>query len=264
MERQIGDPGEFLNNSFASRAVNIEPDMRKVRQLDIYHRRYRNLLRGFGLAGLVLLAGGGALWRAGHPVWGSVLGIVALPLLYLATTFLQTLKGDAYRNGLLIPGIVSQLQPLTITCLADVRTSSDDDFEEDAEEAQGNASAAAPARVLWGVKQVVVQQLTMHSAQLGEQVPCVSLFGGEDENGAFYTAFEPRPLAWGTADARVIEQARRAIDEEEWDLLPPLTAAYAASEKNDSDIAYFDAALRPVRVAQPAAGANRKSEEREE
>ena len=247
MEREIGDAGDFLNNSVASRAVNIAPDMSKVRRLDIYHRRYRKLMLGFGAAGVALLAGGVALWSGNHQVWGSLVGLLGLPLLYFASTFLQTLKGDAYRNGLLIPGIVSSLHPLTITCMADVRTGDDDEFEDEDDKA-GTISS-----IVWGIKQVVVNELTMHAAQLGERVPCVSLFGGEGEDGAFYTDFEPRPLAWGTADARTVEQARQAIDEEEWALLPQLAAAYEASEKNDNAIAYFDAALNPVSSAQPVA-----------
>ena len=78
------------------------------------------------------------------------------------------------------------------------------------------------------------------------QVPCVSLFGATDEEHPFYTNFEPRPLVWGTSEAGVVEQARRAIDDEEWLLLLPLARAYAAAEKNDEGIAYFDAELNPV------------------
>ena len=239
MERTVGDPGEFLNNSVASRAVNIEPDMRKVRRLDIYHQKYSKLLRGWGLAGLVLLAIGVALWYFQHQIWKSIFGVLALPVLFIASRLPQTLKGDAYRNGLLIPGIISNLNPLTITCLADVRTSGDD---EDGE-TEG---------IMWGVKQVVVPQLTVHPEQLGEQVPCVSLFGETDADGEIYLNFEPRPLVWGTNDNSIIAQARQAIDDEEWGLLPPLSVAYASSEKNENGIAYFDAELRPVVLPKPA------------
>lgn len=238
MERTIGDPGEFLNNSVASRAVNIEPDMRKVRRLDIYHRNYSQLLRGWGLAGLGLLAVGVALWYFQHQIWGSIFGVLALPVLFIASRLPQTLKGDAYRNGLLIPGIISNLNPLTITCLADVRTSDDEDDET--------------SGIMWGVKQVVVPELTVHSEQLGEQVPCVSLFGETDAQGEHYVNFEPRPLAWGTDDTGIIAQARQAIDDEEWLLLPQLAVAYGSSEKNDNGIAFFDAELRPVALPKPA------------
>jgi hypothetical protein len=222
MERTIGDPGEYLNNSVASRAVNIDPDMRKVRRLDSYHRKYRQLLRGWGLVGLALLAGGVTLWNFEHQTWGGgLVAFVALPVLFIAWRFRQTLQGDAYRNGLLIPGLISGLSPLTITCLADVRTSDDEDDEAVGETVTG--------RIVWGIKQVVIEQLTVQPERLGEQVPCVSLFGQTTEDGAVYLNFEPRPLAWGTDDQRVIVQARQAIDDDEWGLLPQLTAAYAAS-----------------------------------
>lgn len=254
MERNIGDPGEFLNNSVATRAVNIDPDMRKVRRLDVYHRNYRKLLQGWGLAGLSLLTVGVGLWYVQHQIWGSLFIALAVPVLFIAARLPQTLKGDAYRNGLLIPGIITSLSPLTVLCLADVRTGDDEDEYENEDEAFGNESSA-PGRVVWGAKQVVMERLTVQPERLGEQVPCVSLFGETDEAGDFYINFEPRPLAWGTDEARIIEQARRAIEDEEWLLLPQLAAAYAASEKNENEIAYFDAELRPVSLPNPAAGA---------
>ncbi|UOQ54990.1 DUF3239 domain-containing protein [Hymenobacter cellulosivorans] len=232
MERAIGDPGEFLNNSVASRAVNIEPDMRLVRRYDIYHHRYRSLLQGWGSAGLALLALGIGLCWWQHPVWGGILIVLSLPVLFIASRLPQTLKGDAYRNGLLIPGIITNLNPLTLTCVADVRPGGEDDEE--------------PGTIVWGVKEVIIKELPGQAAELGMQAPCVSLFGDTDEEHRFYTNFEPRPLAWGTKEAGIIEQARRVIDDEEWLLLPVLARAYAAAEKNDEGIAYFDAELTPV------------------
>jgi hypothetical protein len=233
MERAIGDAGEYFNDSVATRAVNIDPDMTKVRQLDIYHHRYQQLFRWLGAIGLGLLLAGIALCFWHHPVWGGLVIVLSLPVLYLASRLPQTLQGDAYKNGLLIPGIITNLAPLTILCVADVRTSGDDEPDE----ATG---------ILWGAKQVVIKELTVQPACLGEQIPCVSLFGGTSPDGMVYVAFEPRPLAWGTDNATIIEQARRAIDDEEWLLLPTLAAAYTSAEKNDEDIAYFDSQLRPV------------------
>jgi hypothetical protein len=253
MERQIGDSGKFLNASMATRAVNIKPDMRKVARLDTYHKSYRSLLIGWGLAGLALLAGGIVLWLLQHQVWGGFLIALALPVLYTASRFPQTLKGDAYRNGLLIPGIITNLTPLTLTCLTDVRTDDEDDYQEPEDVAQN-----ARGGIVWGVRQVVIHQLSVQPERLGEQVPCVSLFGETNDEGVFYTNFEPRPLAWGTDDAHVIEQARQAIEDAEWLLLPPLALAYETSEKNDNGIAYFDAGLNPVslpKTSTPAAEA---------
>jgi hypothetical protein len=241
MERNIGDAGEFLNGSMATRAVNIDPDMGKVKRLDIFHYRYQWLLYYWGGIALVLLLAGGALCAFHHPVWGGILLVLSLPVLFIASQLPQTLKGDAYRNGLLVPGIITGLDPLTLTCLADVRTGDD-------------ASADAPG-VTWGVRQVVIKQLTVQPERLGEQVPCVSLFGATSQDEAYYVAFEPRPLAWGTDNANIIEQARQAIEEEEWLLLPPLAAAYAKSKKNEDDIAFFDDQLRPVVPSKPAKNA---------
>ncbi|WP_180754335.1 DUF3239 domain-containing protein [Hymenobacter sp. DG01] len=228
----------------ASRAVNMEPDMRRVRRYDIYHHRYRNLLKNWGTAGLVLLAGGIALCWFGHPWWGSLPILLSLPVLFIAARLPQTLRGDAYRNGLLIPGIITNLAPLTMLCMTDIRTSSGDEDDED----EGGT-------VFWGAKEVVIEQLPLHPAQVGEQVPCVSLFGGSDEKGEYYLNFEPRPLAWGTDSVSSIEQARAAIDDEEWLLLPLLAQAYARAEKNEDGIAYFDVDLNPLSVAEAAPAA---------
>ncbi|RPD47019.1 DUF3239 domain-containing protein [Hymenobacter sediminis] len=243
MERSIGDPGQFLNGSVATRAVNLEPDMRRVRRYDIYHRRYRNLLKNWGAAGLALLVAGVALCWFEHPIWGSILIVLSLPVLFIAARLPQTLKGDAYRNGLLIPGLITNITPLTMLCVTDIRTSGEEEEDE----------TESPGAVFWGAKEVVIEQLPLHPAQLGEQVPCVSLFGGSDDEGEYYLNFEPRPLAWGTDSISSIEQARAAIDDEEWLLLPLLARAYASAEKNEDGVAYFDADLNPLRVAKAEA-----------
>ena len=237
MERNVGDPGEFLNGSMATRAVNIDPDMQKVRRFDIFHSRYQWLLYYWGGMGLVLVLAGIGLCVFHHPVWGGILLVISLPVFFIASQLPQTLRGDAYRNGLLVPGIISNLDPLTLTCLADVRTGD-------------TASTDAPG-IAWGVRQVIIKELTVQPERLGEQVPCVSLFGATSQDEAYYTAFEPRPLAWGTDDACLLAQACQAIEEEEWLLLPPLAAAYAKSEKNSDDIAFFNEQLRPVIPAKP-------------
>lgn len=244
MEKSIGDPGQFLNGSVATRAVNLEPDMQRVRRYDIYHHRYRSLLKTWGGAGLALLAVGVALCWFGHPWWGSLPILLSLPVLFIAARLPQTLRGDAYRNGLLIPGVITNLAPLTLLCVTDIRTSSGEDDENE-------AAGASP--VFWGAKEVVIEQLPLHPAQVGEQVPCVSLFGGSDEEGEYYLNFEPRPLVWGTDSVNSIEQARDAIDDEEWLLLPLLARAYASAEKNEDGVAYFDADLNPLSVAKPEA-----------
>lgn len=231
MERTIGDPGEYFNDSVATRAVNIDPDMAKVRRLDIFHQSYQQLFRWLSIIGAVLLLGGIALCFNHHPVWGGLLIVLSLPVLFLALRLPQTLKGDAYKNGLLIPGIITSLSPLTVLCVANVRAGGSDDDE---------------TGIVWGAKQVIVKQLTVQPERVGEQVPCVSLFGRISADGAVYQGFEPRPLAWGTDDARIVEQARRAISDEEWLLLPHLAAAYASSTKNEEDVAFFDAQLNPV------------------
>jgi Protein of unknown function (DUF3239) len=227
MDRKIGDPGEFLNASMASRAVNIKPDMRKVRRLDIYHRSYRKyLFIGLGIAaGLLVIAG--VLLVSDHLKSGMLFLILAVALGLFSLRFRQMLTGDAYTNGLLVAGVVTSVSPLRLAVAAEVE----------------NGSGENPQNIVWGVKQIAISDLTLHPAQLGEQVPCVALFGG-DNNGV-HADFEPRPLAWGTDNPAVVQAAHAAIEPEEWAIAAHL-AAQAAHLTSNSDIAYFDEDLQLI------------------
>ncbi|SES90411.1 DUF3239 domain-containing protein [Hymenobacter actinosclerus] len=222
MERQIGAPGEFLDGSMASRAVNIRPDMRKVRQLDTFHRDYRRYLWRSMAAVAGLLAVVVVLALFGHFKTAFAVGCITYAVFLFGWRFRKMLTGDAYRNGLLVPGIITALNPLRVTVVAEVE----------------NGDGQNPRGIVWGVKHLTIPALTMHPEQLGEPVPCVALFGASDDG--IYTDYEPRPLAWGTADAAVIEAARAAIAPDEWELTallaertPPTEGEYSITFFND-------------------------------
>lgn len=233
MDRQIGDPGEFLNASMASRAVNIKPDMRKVRRLDIYHRTYRKyMFIGLGIAA-GLLAVAGLLLVSDHLKSGMLFLILAVALGLFSLRFRQMLTGAAYTNGLLVAGVVTSVSPLRLAVAAEVE----------------NGSGENPRNIVWGVKHIEIPALTLHKAQLGEQVPCVALFGGD--NDGVHADFEPRPLAWGTDDPVVLQAAHAAIEPEEWTIAEQLAAQASHLTDNDS-IAYFDDELQLVAAAATA------------
>lgn len=235
MHDRIGQPGDITHSSVATRAVNIRPDMRKVRRLDVYYRRYRTAMQvALGL-GVTLAAVAVVLWRANHGIWSAVVALPALVVLFFAFNYRQALSGDAYSSGLLVPGLLTSVEPLELVVAAEVETGGEDN----------------PQGIVWGVRRVTLPQLTVHPEQVGEQVPCVVLFGSSE--AGVYTNFEPRPLAWGTDDMAVLQAAHAAIVATEWQVLAQLAALYATSPKNDNDIAYFDAQLQPVAMAAESA-----------
>ncbi|WP_019949462.1 DUF3239 domain-containing protein [Hymenobacter aerophilus] len=235
MEREIGEPGEFLGGSMASRAVNIQPDMQKVRRLDTYHRTYRRYLwRSMSaLAGLLVVVVG--VYLLGYPKTAFAFACLTYAVFLFGWRFRRMLTGDAYRNGLLVPGIITAVAPLRVTVVAEV---------EDGESQNSRG-------IVWGVKHLTVPALTMHPEQLGERVPCVALFGpGAD---GIYTDYEPRPLAWGTADPAVIEAARAAIPPEEWELTEELATRTPPAE-GDYSISFFNDDLELVPNVAPVVG----------
>lgn len=234
MERQIGDPGEYLNESMASRAVNISPNMKKVARLDIHHREYRKYLWLSMATVAGLLAVAGALFYFHYMKTAFGFGCMAYAVFLFGWRFRKMLTGDAYRNGLLVPGIITSVAPLRVSVVAEVQS----------------GDGPNPRDIVWGVKQLEVPALTLHPEQLGELVPCVALFG--PSNDGVYTNYEPRPLAWGTDEPAVIEAARAAIDPEEWQTAALLAERTPPAEGSYS-IAFFDEDLQLVSTKTPAA-----------
>lgn len=234
MDRQIGDPGEYLNESMASRAVNIRPNMKKVARLDTHHRTYRKYLLTSMAVVAGLLAVAVAIFLLDYPKIAFGIGIMAYAVFLFGWRFRKMLTGDAYTNGLLVPGIITSVNPLQVSVVAEVQ----------------NGDGPNPHGIVWGAKQVQVPALTLHPEQLGEQVPCVALFGPA-ENG-IYTDYEPRPLAWGTDELAVIRTAQTTIDPEEWEVAallaqrtPPAEGSYSVAYFNEDFQLVPDQALTP-------------------
>ncbi|RFP63920.1 DUF3239 domain-containing protein [Hymenobacter lapidiphilus] len=227
MERQIGEPGEFLGGSMASRAANIRPDMKKVRQLDVPHRTYRKYLWVSMGAAATLLALAVLLYSLDYTnvAMGGV--VVGLTMISVGWSFRKMLTGDAYRNGLLVPGIITGLNALQLSVVAEVQ----------------NGDGPNPRGIVWGVNQITVPALSMHPEQLGEQVPCVVLFGADSDG--IYIDYEPRPLSWGTNEPAVINSAHSSIDAEEWELAA-LMAERATTIPGDRTLTFFNEELQYV------------------
>lgn len=111
------------------------------------------------------------------------------------------MKRIAYESGLIIPAIITEIQPLTLLALADVRG----DEEK---------------KLVWSCRKIIIQQLPHHHLTVSEKVPCVSLFGMSVKG--YRRCFEPRPVSWGFSDENHRQQALESIREEEWHVLARL------------------------------------------
>jgi hypothetical protein len=220
----MGNPGPSMNFSSATRAANLKADMGLVRKYDVFQTKYLWLSRVTYLIGLASVGLGVWLWQADHGIWATVVVLAGLAVLFLGFMFGQGAGGAAYESGLLVPAVVTAMQPLTLAALADMRAADDE-------------------LPLWGIIKIEVPQLPLHSATVGERVPCVALFSGE--NNGYWSQFEPRPLAWATADKQVIDNAMAAIGLDEWRTLARLAPSLATLPTDT--IQLYEADFTPVK-----------------
>ena len=218
---EIGEQGERFNFSSASRAAHFRPDIDRIRRYDPYRQKYVRLTRivqGIGLltAGLSL-----RLWTTDHGIWAGVIGVLALLLLLGGYMLGRGASAAVYSGGLLIPAHITSLEPLQLVALANM-SSDDEDTDE-----------------TYGIRQVTLKELPVHSLRIGERVPCAASFGG-NHNGV-WGYFEPRPLVWATDDPVLITVSIAVIPEEEWTRLYQLTRQLA--DIQDDQVAFYDAAL---------------------
>lgn len=200
MENKIGAAGASYGFSQASRALNLCPDLGRIKKYDIYFKANHKTYTILGVLSLLAVTGTLLAFGSGHWITGIIAVIVSVVMLFLLLLYRGLIKGGAYESGLLIPGMVSSVQPLELIALADMRS---DETTYDTPQ--------------WGCKKIEPEELPLHTLQVGEKVPCVAMFGMSGKG--LRNSFEPRPVSWATADNSNIEQAIHAIDEEEWALL---------------------------------------------
>nr|WP_232542267.1 DUF3239 domain-containing protein [Nocardia bovistercoris] len=109
-----------------------------------------------------------------------------------------------YADGELVPAVVSETNPSGVVLLALVDVSGPE---------AGDSRYALVTRK--------VRDLPGHHKRAGERVPSVAVRHerAPRQVGERWQVVSAMPIAWGTRDARVIEQARAAISEVEWRLL---------------------------------------------
>jgi len=233
-EKKIGEKGKNLNFSVASRAMNMEPDKEQVEKYDEYPNGGNTIQYVFIFLTVALLGLSVKLFISGHWIWGIICALVTVFLAFLSLALGGAKKSVAYENGLLIPAIVTNTNPIEIMAIADM--SADENVEP-----------------VYGVKKMTVNNLPNHVVEKGEKVPCVALFGMAIKG--YRRMFEPRPVSWGFENKELITETIQAISqdpvegnfENEWEMLYEIEAKYA-DKISDDDLTFFDKDLNPVEL----------------
>ncbi len=229
MSKPVGEKGENVNNSQASRAMNRKPDEAQVEQYDNYPAKGNPLIYLF----LVLAAGTLLLtiylFANGHWLFG-IIGIAGLLILLLLSYSFGNSglkKRIAYESGLLIPAIIVNTAPLELLAMADMST-------------------AAGQEPIYGFLKIAAKNLPNHKVELNEKVPCVSLFGMATKG--YRRHFEPRPVSCGFKDPTLVTQAVAVISKgptenrkfrTEWEMLYALRDKIGTGMKKGT-ILFFD------------------------
>jgi hypothetical protein len=187
---------EFAVDRSHAHAVNeVFADLRRLRIMAL-------AAAIIGVAGTALL-----IWL-GHP-WAYLLAVaVALGALTALWVALQKPRRAGidrlYADGELIPAVISETYPGGVVLLALVEVST--------------PGVAEPRYALVTRK---VRALPGHEVRTGERVPSVAVRSerAPRQVGERWQSVSAMPIAWGTRDEAVIEQARAAIGEVEWRLL---------------------------------------------
>ncbi len=138
---------------------------------------------------------------------GIIFGLAALFFLwrFWGTGVSENYMREVYEEGLLVPGMVVNTQPLTVLAVA-------------------NLAAHDDVPVINACYNLVVKNLDGAKKELFEKIPCSCFF--TYEGGSYHSNFEPHPLCWGTGSRQEIEAALQQAEEDnkentqdEWEVL---------------------------------------------
>ena len=143
----------------------------------------------------------------------GICALIALFFLWRGTGKIsEDYMREVYEEGLLVPGLIVKIQPLTIMAIA-------------------NLAAQDGAETVNGCYNLVVKNLDGAKKQLYEKVPCSCFF--RYEGGPYHSAFQPHPLYWATANRQEIDAALRQAEEDnkensrdEWEVLKEMAERF--------------------------------------
>ncbi len=196
----------------ASVKSSIHADVNRIRQKDeiikaVVKKRRKsaiNCVCFLCMAGLFLFKS----W-----IYAVICLLIALFFLWRAVgKFSDVYLQEIYEEGLLVPGMIVKLEPLTIMAIA-------------------NMTASDGAKTVNGCYCLEVKELDGAQKKLFEKIPCSCFFCYE--GGDYHSSFQPHPLYWGTADQYSIQEALRQVEKDnkenirdEWEVIKEIAQQF--------------------------------------
>lgn len=229
---QIGRPGENINDSMATSAMNVPSDMARVVKYDHYWFKWqknRSKQNGWLFSIGVLCVN---LWTKGYGLVGGI-GLALIVLWLLIRPSHDRILNEMcsyYEMGLLTPGMIVNVSTEIIEVLVLAPLG------------QGTLPD------IYGCKKIQIKPLPDTTLAIGEKIPCVSVFYASNSDD-YYIDFVPRPVSWGYKDPEISEKAIEAIEADPdheksncWEILKELEEKMTKVEVND--ICRFDTQLQ--------------------
>lgn len=196
-------------------SADIQFNVKRVRKNDDVVKDYTKNGNRILLMFIAFAAGAATLLWLGQLIWGGIVAVVALLLL-----FMRIKKGrysadfirGVYTKGLLTPAIVRKTEPLTILAFGTLTAHSD-----------------APTR--YGCMEFKVSALPGHKLKVGERIPCAAMYK-PGATASYWGYFEVHPLCWATDDMNAVSQNAEHIPAEEWESLENLSKTLPSADIN--------------------------------
>ena len=178
-----------------------------------YCRRSLAMQTFFIMLGVLILA----TWALSLWTWwvAFIPLLLALVLGFLMVWILRNTKMK-YRDGLLIPAIVTSVNPTKILALANM--------------SKGGHSEDEPYETHFGLKLVRADKLEPHPVGIGTIIPCASTFS-EGADPDCWVDCDPEPVCWGTGNAEVLNECCSRLDQEDLENLKMLFSSNQYPQK---------------------------------
>lgn len=138
---------------------------------------------------------------------------------------------EFYEEGLLVGGMITNTQPLTLMALSSL------------------VAYDGPDR--YGCYKMVMRELEGARGTLYEKIPCSCFF--RYEKGNYHDAFQPHPLYWGTTDYSGISQALQKVEaesmeegEDTWGIIKQVAEQFP--DLKDGQLVILDENYEPIGI----------------
>lgn len=171
----------------------IKPEVRRIKKYDENRRKERSLFRKFWIFDFILVAVAAGCYFL-TPITGYIVGAIALVAIVFTMIKTHIPKQrilEAYTEGALCPGMIINLNPLTIMVLATM-----------------NADDVHPNR--FACFKLIVEKLPDTKLALYEKLPASCMY--DYNGGGYHYAVQPFPLCWATGDKQAIDAALEKIE----------------------------------------------------